>query len=222
MGKYKVVEKFVSINGEAKKAGELACFIRFAGCNLNCSYCDTKWANAKDASYTEMSAEEIYQYIKSTGSKNCTLTGGEPLLQENIRELLELLSEDRELRVEIETNGSVDLRPFADIDNPPSFTMDYKLAGSGMEETMFLQNFDILTEKDTVKFVVSSVEDLEKSKDIIEKYNLTKKCGVYLSPVFGKIEPVTMVEFLINNKMNDVNIQLQLHKIIWSPDTKGV
>ena len=219
---YKVVEKFLSINGEGRRAGQLATFVRFKGCNLNCGYCDTKWANAKDASYTEMSAEEIYQYIKSTGSKNCTLTGGEPLLQENIRELLELLSEDRELRVEIETNGSVDLRPFADIDNPPSFTMDYKLAGSGMEETMFLQNFDILTEKDTVKFVVSSVEDLEKSKDIIEKYNLTKKCGVYLSPVFGKIEPVTMVEFLINNKMNDVNIQLQLHKIIWSPDTKGV
>lgn len=219
---YKVVEKFLSINGEGRRAGQLATFVRFKGCNLNCEYCDTKWANAKDASYTEMSAEEIYQYIKSTGSKNCTLTGGEPLLQENIRELLELLSEDRELRVEIETNGSVDLRPFADIDNPPSFTMDYKLAGSGMEETMFLQNFDILTEKDTVKFVVSSVKDLEKSKDIIEKYNLTKKCGVYLSPVFGKIEPVTMVEFLINNKMNDVNIQLQLHKIIWSPDTKGV
>lgn len=219
---YKVVEKFLSINGEGRRAGQLATFVRFKGCNLNCGYCDTKWANARDASYMEMSAEEIYQYIKSTGSKNCTLTGGEPLLQENIKELLELLSGDKELRVEIETNGSVDLRPFTDIDNPPSFTMDYKLAGSGMEEAMFLKNFDILDEKDTVKFVVSSVEDLEKSKEIIEKYNLTKKCGVYLSPVFGKIEPVTMVEFLINNKMNDVNIQLQLHKIIWSPDTKGV
>lgn len=219
---YKVVEKFLSINGEGRRAGQIAAFVRFKGCNLNCGYCDTKWANAKDASYMEMSAEEIYQYIKSTGSKNCTLTGGEPLLQENIKDLLELLSGDKELRVEIETNGSVDLRPFTDIDNPPSFTMDYKLAGSGMEEAMFLKNFDILDEKDTVKFVVSSVEDLEKSKEIIEKYNLTKKCGVYLSPVFGKIEPVTMVEFLINNKMNDVNIQLQLHKIIWSPDTKGV
>lgn len=222
MHKYKVVEKFVSINGEGKRAGQLAVFIRFKGCNLCCSYCDTKWANEANAEYTAMTAEEIYEYIKSTGVKNCTLTGGEPLLQENISELLELLARDSELRVEIETNGSIDLKPFTDMDNPPSFTMDYKQPDSEMEKYMCLDNFELLKEKDTVKFVSGSKEDLYKAKEIIDKYHLAKRCSVYLSPVFGKIEPSEMVEFLMENNMNDVNIQLQLHKFIWEPDKKGV
>ena len=219
---YKVVEKFVSINGEGKRAGQLAVFVRFKGCNLNCSYCDTKWANEKEAVYTPMTAEEIYNYIKDTGVKNCTLTGGEPLLQDNIRELIKLLAQDKTLRVEIETNGSIDLKPFADMENRPSFTMDYKQPSSNMEKQMCLSNFDVLKENDTVKFVSGCNEDLEKAKEIIEKYNLTERCSIYLSPVFGCIEPCRMVEFLIENNMNDVNIQLQLHKFIWDKDTKGV
>lgn len=219
---YKVVEKFVSINGEGKKAGQLAVFIRFKGCNLNCSYCDTRWANEKDADYTLMSAEDIYKYIRETGVKNCTLTGGEPLLQENIKKLLELLAKDKFLRVEIETNGSIDLSPFTDIENRPSFTMDYKQPSSNMENNMCLSNFHLLDKRDTVKFVSGSRNDLEKAKEIIEKYNLTEKCSVYLSPVFGCIEPAEMVDFLMENKMNDVNIQLQLHKFIWDKDARGV
>ena len=219
---YKVVEKFVSINGEGRRAGQLAVFVRFKGCNLNCSYCDTKWANEKDAPHILMSAEEIYNYIKETGVKNCTLTGGEPLLQENIKELLCLLALDKSLRVEIETNGSIDLKPFADIENRPSFTMDYKQPSSGMENKMCLSNFEVLNQNDTVKFVSGSRQDLERAKEIIEGYSLTKRCSVYLSPVFGCIEPSEMVEFLIENNMNDVNLQLQLHKFIWDKDARGV
>lgn len=219
---YKVVEKFISINGEGKRAGQLAVFVRFKGCNLNCSYCDTKWANEKEAEYILMSAEDIYNYIKETGVKNCTLTGGEPLLQDNIKELLELLARDEALRVEIETNGSIDLKPFAEIENRPSFTMDYKQPSSNMENKMCLSNFELLSEKDTVKFVSGSKEDLEKAKEIIEKYKLTERCSVYLSPVFGCIEPSQMVDFIVGNNMNDVNIQLQLHKFIWDKDTRGV
>ena len=107
---FKVVEKFVSVNGEGPSSGQLAVFIRFAGCNLNCSYCDTTWANEKNVPYELMSADDIYKYIKSTEVRNITLTGGEPLLQEGILELLELLSKDKELNIEIETNGSVPLR----------------------------------------------------------------------------------------------------------------
>lgn len=95
--KYRVVEKFVSINGEGTKAGQLAVFVRFAGCNLRCDYCDTKWAYMADVAYVEMSGEEILEYIKSCGVKNVTLTGGEPLIQAGIRSLLELLAEDEEL-----------------------------------------------------------------------------------------------------------------------------
>ncbi len=219
---YKVVEKFVSINGEGRRAGQLAVFIRFKGCNLNCSYCDTRWANEKNASYASMTGEDIYNYIKETRVRNCTLTGGEPLLQDNIGELLKLLAQDKALRTEIETNGSIDLKPFADIENRPSFTMDYKQPSSGMEGQMCLSNFELLKENDTVKFVSGCREDLERAKEIIEKYKLTERCGVILSPVYGAIEPSHMVEFLIENNMNDVNIQLQLHKFIWDKDTRGV
>ena len=92
----KVVEKFVSINGEGQRAGELAVFIRFKGCNLRCSYCDTMWANESDCTYEEMSPKEIHTYIKSTGVKNVTLTGGEPLLQKDMEELLKELLGDEE------------------------------------------------------------------------------------------------------------------------------
>ena len=86
---YKIVERFVSINGEGKFSGQLATFIRFAGCNLNCSFCDTKWANQLDVKYELMTADEIYNYIKETGIINVTLTGGEPLIQNNISELFD-------------------------------------------------------------------------------------------------------------------------------------
>lgn len=219
---YHVAEKFVSINGEGRLAGQLAVFIRFTGCNLRCSYCDTMWANQPNAPFEENSAEDIYKYIKGTGIKNVTLTGGEPLIQPSIKELLEILSKDPSLRIEIETNGSVSLKSFLDINPPPSFTMDYKLPSSGMEDFMDKDNFQFLTNKDTVKFVSGAAEDLIRAKEIISKYDLTEKCGVYISPVFGSIPLPEIVDFMKDNKLNDVNFQLQLHKFIWHPDQKGV
>ncbi|MHB8061873.1 MAG: putative 7-carboxy-7-deazaguanine synthase QueE [Ruminiclostridium sp.] len=222
--KYKVVEKFLSINGEGNAAGELAVFIRFAGCNLKCSYCDTLWANNVDkVEYQEMSGEDICSYIKATGMSNVTLTGGEPLLQEGIHQLLSLLAAQAGLRVEIETNGSVELDEYTDIlYNGPIFTMDYKLGTSGMEHTMKVSNFELLKLQDTVKFVAGSMKDLEAARDIINKYHLTDKCAVHLSPVFGNIEMSTMVDFMKENKMNGVRLQPQLHKIIWHPSARGV
>jgi len=220
---FDVAEKFVSINGEGTRAGQLAVFIRFTGCNLRCSYCDTLWAaDKKTASAAKMSAKDIYDYIKQTGVKNVTLTGGEPLIQENIHELLEIISEDRELYCEIETNGSVDLKPFCDIENRPSFTMDYKLPSSNMEQFMFMKNFCLLDKRDTVKFVSGSIQDLKKAKEVMEEYNLIGRVNVYISPVFGAIEPKEIVDFMIENNLNNVNLQLQMHKIIWDPDMKGV
>ena len=100
--------------------------------------------------------------------------------------------------------------------------MDYKLSASGMEEHMCIENMQYLRKMDTVKFVVGSIKDLERAKEVIEKYQLTQKCHIYISPVFGKIDPADIVEFMKNNYMNDVNLQLQLHKFIWDPDKKGV
>lgn len=219
---YKVVEIFESINGEGKKAGQLALFIRFQKCNLNCSYCDTKWANSDDSPYTLMNLEELYKKVVESGIKNVTITGGEPLLQENIEIFLKKLAENPEINVEIETNGSINLKRFGEIKNAPSFTMDYKLPKSNMEKFMDLENFKYLKEKDTVKFVVSNIDDLERAREIIEKYSLVEKCAVYISPVFGKIELSFMVDFMKKYKMNGVNMQLQIHKIIWDPETKGV
>ncbi len=219
---FKVVEKFISVNGEGPLSGQLAVFIRFAGCNLNCSYCDTGWANERDVAYELLTAENIYEYIRSTNIRNVTLTGGEPLMQSGVDELLELLSKDKKLSVEIETNGSILIDKFILTYNLPSFTMDYKLPSSNMEHNMVIDNFKYLTKKDTVKFVVGSIEDLKKAKNIIDKYDLVEKTRIYISPVFEKISMDKIVEFMQQNKMNGVNLQIQLHKIIWDPNKRGV
>lgn len=222
MEKYKVVEKFVSIDGESQAAGELACFIRFAGCNLNCGYCDTSWANKPGVPYESMSADEIYNYVRESGVNNVTLTGGEPLLQDNIGSLLRLLSADTNLRIEIETNGSVPVRDYKYIGDNIVFTLDYKLPGSGMSAYMVLDNYKYIDKKDTVKFVVSNEKDLDTARDIIDRYRLTDITTVYISSAFEMIAPADIVQYMIKHGMNGVRLQLQMHKYIWEPDRKGV
>ena len=220
--KYNVAEKFISINGEGSRAGQAAVFIRFTGCNLRCSYCDTMWANKADAPYTEMTSEEIHRYITESGIRNVTLTGGEPLIQDGIYRLIRDLCGDDNLSVEIETNGSCDISPYDNLYGRPIFTLDYKLPSCGMEDSMLTSNYEHLQSYDCVKFVVGSDEDLQRAAEIIRRYRLCEKCRVYFSPVFGKIQPVHIVEFILENRLNGVNMQLQLHKLIWSPDKKGV
>ncbi len=219
-----VVEKFISINGEGPRAGELAVFIRFKGCNLRCSYCDTMWANEADCAYTEESPAEIAAYIRKSGIKNVTLTGGEPLLQREMQALLTLLlaeTEEDALRVEIETNGAVSLAPFCGV-RRPVFTMDYKSPSSGCEKDMKTENFALLLPEDSVKFVCGSREDLNRAGEIIREQKLLGKCHVYFSPVFGRIEPVDIVNYMIENRLNDAKIQIQMHKVIWDPEKRGV
>ena len=179
------------------------------------------WANEADCEFEEMTADRIVERVKKSGIKNVTLTGGEPLLQKDADKLLKLFSDEKDIRVEIETNGSVNLSPFLKYENT-SFTMDYKLPESDMEKYMDLENFKILRKKDTLKFVASSVNDLKKAKDIIEKYDLIDRVNIIFSPVFGKIELTDIVDFLKDNKLNDVRMQLQMHKFIWAPDERGV
>ncbi|MCC8029187.1 MAG: putative 7-carboxy-7-deazaguanine synthase QueE [Lachnospiraceae bacterium] len=222
MANYKVAEIFSSINGEGPRQGQLALFIRMQGCNLDCSYCDTRWANGGDTIFHWTSTEEILDLIRDMQIRNITLTGGEPLCQEDIMELLLALAAEPWIRVEIETNGSVDLKSFAEIPNAPSFNMDYKLPGSGMEDKMIPENFAVLSLKDTVKFVVKDHSDLLRSRDLIRTYDLTEKCMVFLSPVYGEIDPEDVVNFMKCNQMNDVTLQLQIHKVIWDSELRGV
>lgn len=218
---FPVAEIFTSINGESCRAGETAVFIRFRGCNLNCSYCDTKWANTADTPVTMMTAQELTEHVQRTGITNVTLTGGEPLLQKDIYTLIEALMKNGK-RVEIETNGSISIKELAEKPCRPVFTLDYKLPCSGCEYAMLTENYAYLQKEDAVKFVSGSRDDLEKAKDIIDRFGLAEKCRVYISPVFGSIEPADIVDFMIENKMNDVRLQLQLHKYIWDPEMRGV
>ena len=218
---FPIAEKFVSINGEGKRAGELAVFIRFRGCNLKCTYCDTVWANTGDCTAEMLSTEDIVSYVDETGVNNVTLTGGEPVLQEDIDVLVESLMKSGH-NVEIETNGSISIKNLSEKTYRPDFTIDYKLPSSEMESFMDTGNYEYLKENDVIKFVAGSISDLEKTTEIIEKFSLTEKCHVYVSPVFSKINPAEIVEYMKLKNLNKVRLQLQLHKFIWNPDERGV
>lgn len=220
MNKYKIVEKFISINGEGSRAGQLAAFIRFHYCNLNCSYCDTKYANGSNSNYELLSEQNILDYLKANKIVNVTLTGGEPLIQDNIDSLINLLLRNG-YSVEIETNGSVDIKPFIN-QIRPIFTLDYKVPSSNMENQMCINNYQYLTKNDVVKFVVGDLNDLNKAKEIIEKYDLANRAKVYFSPIFKMIDPSMIVTYMIEHHMNNIYMQLQMHKFIWDVNQRGV
>ncbi len=222
---FNVIEKFISIDGEGPTSGELAVFIRFQGCNLRCSYCDTKysWDEESINNIEILSAEEIYDYIKSAKVKNVTLTGGEPLIQKNISSLLELLNNDEDLVVHIETNGSVNIKEFKDKYKNILFILDYKSPSSDMMEQMDKENFNLIDKKDMYKFVIGSKEDVNKALEIIKLYDLQNKCLVYFSPVFdSSLTMEEIVDFMKENNLNNVRLQVQLHKIIWDKEVRGV
>lgn len=229
-----VVEKFVSINGEGRCAGKLAAFIRFAGCNLRCSYCDTMWANEPGVKSQAETVDALVCWVRDCGVECVTLTGGEPVLQPHVPALVEALLREPGphgcgLRVEIETNGAADLGELAALrDRLASvaagrltFTVDWKFPSSGMEDRMIPGNFAKLDRRDTVKFVCAE-SDLPRVLDVACSLDLPGRVPVYLSPCFGKIDPAQIVEFMQNNRMTWATMQLQLHKLIWPNVEKGV
>lgn len=221
---FNVIEKFVSIDGEGPSAGQLATFIRFSKCNLRCSWCDTKYSWDGSSDTTEMTAKEIYQYIKDSRVVNVTLTGGEPLIQPQIEELLDLLSQDEKLTTRIETNGSVSLATFKEKYKTSNiqFIVDYKLPASKMTPKMCLENLKIVNDWDVYKFVIASEIDLEAAIELVKEYDLTNRCLVYFSPVVEQVSPQIIVEAMKENHLNGVRLQLQLHKYIWPKEMRGV
>ena len=222
METFQVVETFVSINGEGKKAGRLAMFLRLKGCNLNCSYCDTRWANEKKAPCELLTSKQITDRILEAGVSLVTLTGGEPLLDENIGELIGSILMLPQVELEVETNGSVPIRCYKERDARFSVTMDYKLPSSYMEEAMCLENMEYLRPWDVVKFVIGSREDLLRAEEMTQRYDLCGKAIVYFSPVFDAIEPEEIVEFMKERHLNKVRFQIQMHKVVWDPEKTGV
>lgn len=251
-----VAELFTSINGEGPKAGRLAAFVRFPQCNLSCSFCDTAWANAADCPTTIESLADLTAFVSASGAECITLTGGEPLLQDNIDDLIRgLLSSDPDWSIEIETNGAADLTAAANARHAwahrraqaligdddggvlsrlnrrniflresarVSFTMDWKLPSSGMEEYMLPDNLKLLEPHDSIKFVAGTQDDLDRALEVMQQYGLTDREGVFFSPVFGELEPADIVEFMKRNRLAKARVQLQLHKIIWPNEEKGV
>ena len=214
----KVVEIFKSIDGEGIRAGFPVTFIRLAGCNLRCEYCDTTYSY--DVSKAkEMTIPEILASVSSLNCKRITLTGGEPLIHDSVEGLIRMLVR-RGYEVNIETNGSVDITPYVNSLGNPIITMDYKCPCSGMEDKMLKSNLSMLRKTDVLKFVVGSVKDLLRCHEISCCNDI--KSQIFISPVFGKIEPKEIVDYVIGHNMNDCRVQLQLHKIIWDPELRGV
>ena len=220
-------EIFESIDGEGIRAGYLVTFIRTQFCNLKCNYCDTKYSwdacdDSGEQQYTVMTVEH----------KKVTLTGGEPLIQKESPELVAALLENG-FEVNIETNGAVDLTEFEnkmvdilsndELVNNLIYTLDYKCPSSGEEDKMIMSNIPFLVKGDVLKFVCGSQEDLEHMKSVVDQYvPEIPTFEVFVSPVFGDIEPREIVEYMLENNMNNVRLQLQLHKLIWDPSTRGV
>lgn len=223
-----VAERFVSINGEGAHAGQFSTFIRFRGCNLACSYCDTRWACSDACPVEELSVDEIVSYVAAQGTPCVTLTGGEPLLQSQLEALVDALVFQTECFVEIETNGACDIEPLAQLRRRQigaghlGFTLDCKSPSSGMDSKMLTGNYEHLTSDDCVKFVVGSLEDLDAASSAIAKHGLLDRCPVFFSPVFGQIEPARIVDYLSAHDLRDARMQVQLHKIIWPGVEKGV
>lgn len=217
-----VIEKFVSIDGEGATAGELASFIRFQGCNLRCSWCDTTYSFEETDVQQWCTPEELYEFLRTSPARNVTLTGGEPLLQPELDGLLALLQGDSRLRVHVETNGSVNLRRFQERFPRISYVIDFKLPGSGMTESMDMENLSLARPQDVYKFVAQDAADLDYARQVMERHALWEHTQVHLSPVLGKLDPAQAVAFLKEHKLDRVRLQMQLHKFIWDPQERGV
>jgi 7-carboxy-7-deazaguanine synthase len=212
----KVNEIFYSIQGESTYAGKPCVFIRLTGCNLRCSYCDTKYA------YYDGEKLDIHEIINKVALYGCPLvevTGGEPLLQEETPYLISQLL-GTGYKVLIETNGSQDI---SRVDCRSVRIVDIKCHSSGEKDRNDLANLNRLRDEDELKFVIGSREDYDYAKDILSLigHGSSSKITVHFSPSFGRMEPKELAGWILNDRLN-VRLHLQLHKYIWPPGQRGV
>lgn len=226
---YKVSEIFQSIDGEGIRTGQPVNFIRLAGCNLRCSYCDTLYAlfgENEPCIYEKMSAGDIISRL-NPAFKRVTLTGGEPLIADGAAELAQALCK-LGYELNIETNGAADIVKFmTELSgrNNLFFTIDYKLPSSGECEKMLWSNFLNLCERDVVKFVVGSEEDIGHMIFAVRRLKEYYKTmpHIFIGAVFGAYDIKKLTERVLSEPdLCDARIQVQLHKIIWKPDERGV
>ena len=216
----KVVEIFRSIEGEGARVGLPVTFIRLWGCNLRCEYCDTPYSHSEEEQKAlALTTDEIVERCEREGCKNITITGGEPMIHLGFENLVDKLL-DLGYSINIETNGTQPV-PNRYKKNPAiMFTMDYKCNCSGMNDKMDPQVLNTLSNTDVLKFVVGSKADLDQMLSVRD--SLKSKPQIFVSPVFGQIQPADIVRYILMHRMYDVRVQVQLHKIIWDPEERGV
>lgn len=210
-----VNEIFHSIQGESTFAGEPCVFVRLTACDLRCSWCDTPYAFHEGR---KMSVDDVVTVVEEYGCPTVEITGGEPLLQADVYPLMSRLL-DRGKRVMLETGGH---RSVAHV--PPGVIriVDVKCPGSGEAEKMDWDNLACLTAADQVKFVLRDRADYEYAREILQREGLAARVGAVLfSPVHGVLDPRALAEWILADRL-PVRLQLQAHKFIWSPETRGV
>jgi 7-carboxy-7-deazaguanine synthase len=233
-----VVEIFQSISGEGISAGSLVTFVRVAGCDLRCSWCDTKYSfNESGSGVRSLLPSEIVNEVKNFGSPELICTGGEPLEEGKAKRYLPLFLARNNFGIRIETSGGSflystdELSEFAVKRSEIAYCMDIKCPGSHMEHKNRYENIPLLASGDELKFVVANQEDLKFSLGVIKEYNRhlsANRIALNFSPVFGAIQPVSIVDFMKENREyfdgNNLwtRLSLQLHKFVWPPHQRGV
>jgi 7-carboxy-7-deazaguanine synthase len=212
----KVNEIFYSIQGESSYAGYPCAFVRITGCNLRCTYCDTRYA------YEEGEELEIFEILDRVRSYCCPLvevTGGEPLVQEETPTLIRCLL-DAGFKVLLETNGSLDI---GRTDPRCIRIVDMKCPSSGEVERNDLENLRRLTGRDELKFVLRDRSDYEYARGILQLMNqtLARVGHIHFSPVFGELAPDLLAGWILEDRL-EARLSLQIHKIIWDPAQRGV
>ncbi|HET8722415.1 MAG TPA: 7-carboxy-7-deazaguanine synthase QueE [Nitrospira sp.] len=210
----RVTEIFHSIQGESSFVGQACVFVRLTGCPLRCTWCDTEYAFYEGG---EQSLEDVLAKVESYGCRLVEITGGEPLAQSDAFRLIAALC-DRGYEVLVETSGAIDT---GRVDVRAHVILDVKCPGSGMSDRMYWPNLDRLTGKDEAKFVLANRADYEWACHVLSAHNLASRCTVLMSPVFGALEPRQLAEWVLADRL-PVRLQLQLHKLIWAPDMRGV
>jgi len=203
----KINEIFFSIQGETTRAGLPTIFIRLTGCPLRCTYCDTAYAFHDG---DKMTLAEIMQTISDYKSKQITVTGGEPLAQNNCRPLLEILC-DAGYDVSLETSGALNIQ---DIDTRVARIVDLKTPASGEVDKNLYENMLHLTPHDQVKFVICDREDYEWSKEKLNEYKISEQCEVLFSGSHGEIQSEQLANWILEDQL-PVRLQIQLHKYLW-------
>jgi 7-carboxy-7-deazaguanine synthase len=208
----RVNEIFHSLQGEADAVGYPTVFVRLTGCPLRCRYCDTAYA-FHAGEWWDLDA--IAETVGSYATRHVCVTGGEPLAQPNCLKLLERLC-DRGFDVSLETSGALDIAP---VDNRVSRVVDVKTPGSHEAARNRIENFEVLTQRDQVKFVICSREDYDWSKAFLQEHGSLEHCRILFSPSYNEVSPTALAEWILADRL-PVRFQLQLHKVLWG-DTPG-